>query len=295
MHSLSIKVKQAFVPFLHEMAKRKISDFEGFQKVLNGAKNITVLTGAGVSAESGIPTFRGEGGWWKNYRSADLATPQAFQSNPALVWEFYNYRRHVAFSAQPNNAHRALAEFEKKCKQEGRKLTIITQNVDGLHKRAGSENIIELHGALHKTICTNRKCRFIDENYDDPICEAFNGRGDVNVQDDNSPVVMKEDLPKCKKCNSLVRPYIVWFGENLDHEVLRKSRELVETCDLCLVVGTSSVVYPAAMFAPLVAQRGMPVAEFNITDEPAEQSFAFHFPGKCGTTLPKALGVEIST
>nr|CAH7730424.1 unnamed protein product [Callosobruchus chinensis] len=277
MHSVRAKVKPTFLPFLYQMAKRKISDYEGFQKVLNDAKNITVLTGAGVSAESGIPTFRGEGGWWKTYRSADLATPQAFQSNPALVWEFYNYRRHVAFSAQPNNAHRALAEYEKKCKQEGRQLTIITQNVDGLHKRAGSENIIELHGVLHKTICTNRKCR------------------DGNVQDDSLPVVKKEDLPKCKTCNSLVRPYIVWFGENLDHEVLRKARELVETCDLCLVVGTSSVVYPAAMFAPLVAQRGMPVAEFNVTEEPAEQSFAFHFPGKCGTTLPKALGVEVST
>nr|CAH7730425.1 unnamed protein product [Callosobruchus chinensis] len=156
------------------MAKRKISDYEGFQKVLNDAKNITVLTGAGVSAESGIPTFRGEGGWWKTYRSADLATPQAFQSNPALVWEFYNYRRHVAFSAQPNNVRNILIQS-----YQGRQLTIITQNVDGLHKRAGSENIIELHGVLHKTICTNRKCRFIDENYDDPICEAFKARGYV--------------------------------------------------------------------------------------------------------------------
>ncbi|CAH1986615.1 unnamed protein product [Acanthoscelides obtectus] len=293
MLTLSAKFRQSF-PIVHAMAKRRISDFEGFQKVLNNAKSIIVLTGAGISSESGIPTFRGEGGWWKTYRSADLATPQAFQSNPALVWEFYNYRRHVALNTHPNNAHKALSEYEKKCKSEGHHLAIITQNVDGLHKRAGSENIIELHGNLFKTICTNRKCIFIDENYDDPICKAFKDRWDPNVKDDSLPVVMKEDLPKCKKCNSLVRPYIVWFGENLDHEVLRKSRELVESCDLCLVVGTSSVVYPAAMFAPLVAQRGMPVAEFNITEEPADNSFAFHFPGKCGTTLQKALGIELT-
>ncbi|CAH1986617.1 unnamed protein product [Acanthoscelides obtectus] len=204
MLTLSAKFRQSF-PIVHAMAKRRISDFEGFQKVLNNAKSIIVLTGAGISSESGIPTFRGEGGWWKTYRSADLATPQAFQSNPALVWEFYNYRRHVALNTHPNNAHKALSEYEKKCKSEGHHLAIITQNVDGLHKRAGSENIIELHGNLFKTICTNMSFR------------------DPNVKDDSLPVVMKEDLPKCKKCNSLVRPYIVWFGENLDHEVLRKS------------------------------------------------------------------------
>ncbi|CAG9818170.1 unnamed protein product [Phaedon cochleariae] len=100
-----------------------------------------------------------------------------------------------------------------------------------------------------------------------------------------------KDLPKCKKCQHLVRPYIVWFGENLDADVMRRSKDLIESCDLCLIIGTSSVVYPAAMFAPRVAERGKPVAEFNMNEEPADGEFAFHFPGQCGTTLPKALGI----
>ncbi|KAJ8970017.1 hypothetical protein NQ314_001446 [Rhamnusium bicolor] len=278
-------------PILSQMSKRKLSDYEGFRNVLNKSTNIVALTGAGISAESGIPTFRGAGGFWRTHRSADLATLHAFQVNPALVWEFYHYRRTVAFSAQPNDSHKALAAYEQICKEQGRKFSVITQNVDGLHRRAGSENVIELHGALHKVICT--KCRTIDENFDNPICEALRDRGDPALQDINLPTIDKKDLPRCKKCKALVRPYIVWFGENLDPKVLEQSRELIETCDLCLVIGTSSVVYPAAMFAPLVADRGQPVAEFNLNSEPANDSFEFHFPGKCGSTLPKALGVTL--
>nr|XP_023022591.1 NAD-dependent protein deacylase-like [Leptinotarsa decemlineata] len=244
---------------LNTMSKRKISDYAGFNKILSESKNIVVLTGAGVSAESGIPVFRGAGGFWRTHRSQNLATPQAFAANPALVWEFYHYRRNVAFNAQPNNAHKALAEYEKICMEQGRQFTIITQNVDGLHARAGSKNIIELHGALHKVKCT--KCRCIDENYDNPICEALRGRG----------LQTRFDRIVC-----------IFFSE-----------DLVESCDMCLVIGTSSVVYPAAMFAPRVAERGRPVAEFNLNDEPADDLFAFHFPGKCGETLPKALGITL--
>lgn len=288
-------LKQFVFPALNVMAKRKISDYAGFKKILDESKNVAVLTGAGVSAESGIPVFRGAGGFWRTHRSQDLATPQAFAANPAIVWEFYHYRRNIAFNATPNNAHKALAEYEKKCKDQGRQFTIITQNVDGLHQKAGSKNVIELHGALHKVKCTNSKCKLIDENYDNPICEAFRGRGDPAEEDYNLPFIDKKDLPTCKKCHHLVRPYIVWFGENLDIDIMIAAREAIDTCDICLVIGTSSVVYPAAMFAPEVAEKGKPVAEFNLNEEPASEMFAFHFPGPCGTTLPKAMGINISS
>ncbi|KAJ8975967.1 hypothetical protein NQ317_000671 [Molorchus minor] len=278
-------------PNLFKMSIRKLSDYEGFKKLADKSKNIVTLTGAGISAESGIPTFRGEGGLWRTYRASSLATPQAFLANPALVWEFYHYRRTVAFNAQPNAAHLALAKYEKICNEEGRRLTVITQNVDGLHRKAGSEKVIEIHGALQKVRCT--KCKIVYENLNDPICEALRGRGDPAAQDKDLPIIDKKDLPKCKHCQGLLRPHIVWFGENLDHEVLTQARDLVESCDLCLVIGTSSVVYPAAMFAPLVAERGQPVAEFNLNDEPADETFQFHFPGKCATTLPKALALTV--
>lgn len=254
----------------------KINDFAGFKEVLSKSNNIVAVTGAGISAESGIPVFRGPGGFWRKYRATDLATPEAFRANPSLVWEFYHYRRTVAFAAQPNKAHLALAKYEEICKKDGRKLTVITQNVDGLHIRAGSENVIEMHGSLRKIICT--KCKEIEVNTDNPINETFRGRGEPsNMDEDSKSPIPREDLPKCKKCNSLARPYIVWFGESLEPEVMRKSRELIENCDLCLVIGTSSVVYPAAMFAPTVVRRGKPVAEFNLNEEPAEHDFQFHF------------------
>lgn len=146
-----------------------------FQSILKQSRNIIVLTGAGISAESGIPVFRGAGGFWRTHKSVDVATPEAFRFNPSLVWEFYHYRREVAFTAQPNKAHTALAKYEKICKEEGRNFNIITQNVDGLHLRAGSENVLEIHGALRQIRCT--KCQYIDVNLDNPICESLSGRG----------------------------------------------------------------------------------------------------------------------
>ncbi|GJQ68271.1 hypothetical protein Trydic_g10783 [Trypoxylus dichotomus] len=273
------------------MAKRNYSDYEGFKKLADSAQNIVALTGAGVSAESGIPVFRGAGGWWRSHRATELATPEAFAANPALVWEFYHYRREVAFKSSPNNAHIALAQYEEKCKNEGRQLTVITQNVDGLHYRAGSREVIELHGSLTKVKCT--KCDHIDVNIENPICEALKDRGDPIANETEVSPIAVEDLPKCAKCKSLVRPYIVWFGERLDPDTLDRAMALIEECDLCLVIGTSSIVYPAAMFAPRVAERGKPVAEFNINEEPASDDFRFHFPGPCGTTLPKALGMKL--
>ncbi|KAF7267580.1 hypothetical protein GWI33_019218 [Rhynchophorus ferrugineus] len=249
---------------------------------------------AGISAESGIPVFRGAGGLWRTHKALDLATPQAFRKNPALIWEFYHYRRNVAFNAQPNKAHFALAKFEEELPGDCQ-FHIVTQNIDGLHQRAGSKNVIELHGALSKIRCTNSKCKNIEVNTDSPICEALKDRGDPACTDKDLPEINVNDLPKCSKCGKLARPHIVWFGEHLDANILQRTRELIETCDICLIIGTSSVVYPAAMFAPLVADRGRPVAEFNLNEEPANEEFQFHFPGPCGTTLPKALGYDDSS
>ncbi|XP_041970237.1 NAD-dependent protein deacylase-like [Aricia agestis] len=271
------------------MAVRQSSDFAKFKETLKTASNVVILSGAGISAESGIPTFRGAGGYWRKYQASSLATPEAFKTSPSLVWEFYHYRREVAAKAQPNAGHIAIAEFESK-HGENKQVTVITQNVDGLHARAGTKNLIELHGNLYKTRCT--KCKQVLENHDSPICEALTDRGapDANVVGSDIPV---KSLPHCKKstCGGLLRPHIVWFGESLEFEVLQKAESAMARCDVCLVVGTSSVVYPAAMFAPQAAQRGAIVAEFNIEPTPATPDFHYYFEGPCGTTLPQALDI----
>ncbi|XP_047510604.1 NAD-dependent protein deacylase-like [Pieris napi] len=269
------------------MAVRQSSDLVKFKECLKQAKDVVILSGAGISAESGIPTFRGAGGFWRKYQASSLATPEAFQTSPSLVWEFYHYRREVAAKAQPNNGHMAIAKYESNHSSD-KNVTIITQNVDGLHARAGTKNLIELHGNLYKTRCT--KCKEVLVNFDSPICEVLAGRGapDSNVVGSDIPV---KSLPHCKKsnCGGLLRPHIVWFGEGLESAVLKKAEQAMERCDVCLVVGTSSVVYPAAMFAPQAAARGAVIAEFNIETTPATPDFHYYFEGPCGTTLPKAL------
>lgn len=264
------------------------SDMAAFRADFAKAKHIVILTGAGVSAESGVPTFRGAGGFWRKWQAQQLATPEAFDDNPSLVWEFYHYRREVMSTKDPNKAHIAIAECEKRLKPQGRRVYVITQNIDELHKRAGTENIIELHGNLFTTRCT--KCGDITKNYDSPICEALRGKGapDPEAADARIPI---DQLPKCKKdnCGGLTRPHVVWFGEGLDTKVLMDAHDELEKCDLCLVVGTSSVVYPAAMFAPQVAMRGVPVAEFNVEETDATSGFGYHFNGPAGSFLPEAL------
>ncbi|XP_034940853.1 NAD-dependent protein deacylase-like [Chelonus insularis] len=261
---------------------------KSFKDTLAGATNILILTGSGVSAESGVPTFRGAGGFWRTYQATYLATPQAFKANPSLVWEFYEYRRDLATKVQPNKAHEAIAHFEKKCMSDNKKVTVVTQNIDGLHQRAGSKNVIELHGSLFKTRCT--RCDNVEVNHNIPICPALQGKCSPNPDDMSSDIPV-EDLPKCQKnsCFGLLRPHIVWFGENLDSDILAKTEEIVESCDICLIAGTSSIVYPAAMFAPRVAERGKPVAEFNLEETPATESFQYHFQGPCSVTLAEAL------
>ncbi|XP_042214544.1 NAD-dependent protein deacylase-like [Homarus americanus] len=264
---------------------RPSSDMAKFREIFKKAKHVAVLTGAGVSAESGVPTFRGAGGLWRTFVAQDLASPIAFRQNPSLVWEFYHYRRELMLTKVPNPAHVALAEAEERLAAEGRRLVVITQNIDELHVKAGSKNILELHGSLFRTECT--QCGEVKANTDSPICPALEGKGAINAKEDAR--IPEDKLPRCGTCSELLRPNVVWFGEGLDHDVLDKAGDELSNCDLCLVVGTSSVVYPAAMFAPQVAERGVPVAEFNLEATPVTTSFGFHFEGPCGTTLPIAL------
>lgn len=211
-------LRQTFLKQLSvtKMSSRPSSDLTAFRGVWAQARHVVALTGAGISAESGVPTFRGSGGLWRKFRAQDLATPDAFAVNPSLVWEFYSYRRELVFTKNPNEAHVALAEAEKQLAQEGRRLVVITQNIDELHRRAGSQNVIELHGTLFKTQCT--KCGDVTVNKDSPIVPALKGKGspDPNAMDSKIPV---NELPRCAKCTGLLRPHVVWFGEPLDPNV----------------------------------------------------------------------------
>uniref|UniRef100_A0A8C0CUW7 NAD-dependent protein deacylase sirtuin-5, mitochondrial n=1 Tax=Balaenoptera musculus TaxID=9771 RepID=A0A8C0CUW7_BALMU len=249
---------------------RPSSSMADFRKCFAKAKHIVIISGAGVSAESGVPTFRGAGGYWRKWKAQDLATPQAFARNPSQVWEFYHYRREVVQSKEPNAGHLAIAECEARLGRQGRRVAVITQNIDELHRKAGTKNLLEIHGSLFKTRCTS--CGVVAENYKSPICPALSGKGCDEAA-----------------CEGLLRPHVVWFGENLDPAILEEVDRELALCDLCLVVGTSSVVYPAAMFAPQVSARGVPVAEFNMEVTAAANRFRFHFQGPCGRMLPEAL------
>ena len=182
------------------------------KKRLRQAKKVMVITGAGISAESGVPTFRGQDGLWQNYTVTDLATPQAFAANPELVWAFYNWRRNLISQTKENPAHQALVTLEESLAD----FTLVTQNVDGLHLRAGSKNIIEIHGNLWRVKCSKCHQKYIDMS--------------VNMG----------TLPSCKECGNLLRPDVVWFGENLDHQLLQRAEETAQRCDALLVSGRNS-------------------------------------------------------
>lgn len=208
------------------------------QQELLKATTIAVLTGAGISAESGIPTFRGSDGLWKNYRAEDLATPAAYAKNPLLVWEWYKMRFENVMKAQPNAAHHALVELARE-----KELTLVTQNVDGLHERAGSRDVLELHRNITKSRC--ERCGFLES---------------LQVDFAIPPV--------CKRCGSRMRPNVVWFGEMLPQAVFQNAAEAFANCDVALIIGTSGVVEPAASLAPLAKQQGAFVIEINPTETP---------------------------
>src|ERR1700680_3478219 len=184
---------------------------------LKEARSVAVLTGAGVSAESGVPTFRGPGGLWKQYRPEDLATPGAFARDPKLVWEWYDWRRARITETQPNPGHYALAEMEKRVPR----FTLITQNVDGLHEQAGSRNVLRLHGSIWIVRCTS--------------CEAVR-------EDRRTPL---PEMPPVCECGAMLRPGVVWFGEPLPPGVWREAEAAARSADLFLVIGASAGVFPA--------------------------------------------------
>ena len=227
----------------------------------------TVLTGAGISAESGIPTFRGKDGLWNKYKPEELATPQAFAKDPNLVWEWYVWRMKLVFSKKPNRGHEVLAELEKR----GLIKAIITQNVDDLHERAGSKNVIHLHGRLRDVICSN--CSYKTEA--EKILEKFG--------------MDRVELPICPECGSLLRPGVVWFGENLPPAELNKAFSEAEKSDLILVIGTSAVVQPAASIPLLTKRRGGKIVEINPDPTPLTSIADISVRGRSGEVLSSVL------
>ncbi len=233
---------------------------------LKNADKIVFLTGAGISAESGIPTFRGENGLWKNFRPEELANFNAFIKNPDLVWEWYQYRRDIVRKAKPNSAHLAITGFQKLFKD----VTVITQNVDNLHTRAGNENVLELHGNIEKNYCIDCKQRY-----------------DFTDFSEN-----KKGVPRCKKCGGIIRPDVVWFGESLPQDIFRKAENKTMQSEIFFVVGTSAVVYPAAGLAYLAKDYGSYVVEINIDTTDFSYSVADEvLLGKAGEVLPKILSL----
>ncbi|EUB64655.1 NAD-dependent deacetylase sirtuin-5 [Echinococcus granulosus] len=248
-------------------------DLVEFGKLVSKAKNLFVITGAGISAESGIPTFRGADGFWRKYSVTNLATREAFHYNPSLVWEFYHYRRELVSKKSPNAGHYAIRDLEKLFTTTGRSFTLATQNVDGFHFLAGNKNVIELHGSLFKVRCL--ECGIVVENRVNPICPALAGRGASDVSANSGAIAVK-DLPHCGECGGLLRPHVVWFNEHLLPDDLRAAQAAAAAADVCLVVGTSSVVYPAAGLPISIAARGTPVAEVNVEPTPITPSVALN-------------------
>lgn len=230
-------------------------------KYLSGAKRVAVLTGAGISAESGISTFRDQGGLWEGHSVEEVATPQGFARNPELVWKFYNARRDNLAQAQPNPGHVALAKLEKRFGQDN--FAIITQNVDGLHRAAGSRTVWELHGSLKRIRCTGADCSYVEDRAD-----------------------KLPDMPKCDSCGELLRPDVVWFGEILPQDIWFNADQFSRSCDCFLVIGTSAVVWPAAGLIVLAKAHGAKVLEFNLTRTEASSQVDVGLYGPSGQLLP---------
>ncbi|HET8721562.1 MAG TPA: NAD-dependent deacylase [Nitrospira sp.] len=237
------------------------SDLALVRDKIAAARSLAVLTGAGISADSGVPTFRGADGLWRNFRAEDLATPEAFERDPRLVWEWYNWRRELIAAKRPNPAHSAVAEFERRCSQ----FWLITQNVDGLHRTAGSTKLSEIHGNIWKVRCT--VCGMVEDNHDVPIAI----------------------LPSCRHCSGLLRPHIVWFGESLSADDLARCDAALRSCDVLLVIGTSGVVYPAAGFASVAKASGAFVADINPDATPHSDIVDLSLKGRAKEIVPLLL------
>lgn len=211
---------------------------------LTEAKSIAVLTGAGISKESGIPTFRdAQTGLWAQYQPEDLATREGFLADPKMVWDWYDFRRNRVWDTKPNAGHQALVSLEEQCLASGRSFTLITQNIDNLHRQAGSKQVVELHGNLFRYKC-------LDKNH--PVS--------LDLLSEEARAMRP---PTCPLCNSLVRPDVVWFGEMLSDLVLKQAFAAAEACALMLIIGTSGVVQPAASLPVSAKRNGAFVIEVN--------------------------------
>jgi NAD-dependent deacetylase len=242
-----------------------MSPIEEAASLLTSCRRLCVLTGAGVSAESGIPTFRASDGLWEGHSIEDVASPGGWRRNPQVVWNFYHARRAAAKAVSPNPGHLALAQMEAKL---GERFTLATQNVDGLHRAAGSINVLELHGSLRRTRCTG--------------CGDIRDRGLETL----------DSMPRCE-CGKVIRPDIVWFGEMLPADVWRKAQKAAEACDLFFVVGTSAVVYPAAGLVSIARDfsPSAKVVEFNLSETDVSAEVDVGIYGPSGSTLPQVMAL----
>jgi NAD-dependent deacetylase len=227
--------------------------------LLRGTLRLVALTGAGVSQESGLRTFRdAQTGLWAQYKPEDLASPQAFERDPKLIWDWYAWRREAVKSVRPNPGHFALVEIERGISE----FCLITQNVDGLHRMAGSQNIRELHGNIQRVRCSE--------------CYTF-----AEIWEDDS-----ESVPQCGECGGLLRPDVVWFGEPLPRDQLAAAFEASRSCEVFLSIGTSGVVQPAASLAYAARNRGAVVVEVNLEPTPLTPKVDYFLRGKSGEVLP---------
>ncbi|KAH7920423.1 DHS-like NAD/FAD-binding domain-containing protein [Leucogyrophana mollusca] len=290
-----------------------------FRRIFGESNHIIVVAGAGLSAASGIPTFRDGGGMWRSLDVTTLATPEAFKANPSLVWQFYHYRRVKALQAKPNKAHRILARlsephFLAKVAPKAKSFNLITQNVDRLSVTALKElaeelttgatpsgrvrmdSVFEIHGKISDVKCTNPECEYLEEDLSIPLCSSL-GIADTQLTDYQDAGtkeinIPEEDLPRCPKCGALARPGVVWAGErSLSWDIIN---QLVFKADMCLVIGTSLPVTPASTFPMRIRGRGAnvgsgpgKVAVFNVEPTKADEHAHFVFHGPCDVELSR--------
>ena len=296
------------------------ADLASFTDHLQKSKRIMALLGAGLSASSGLPTFRGPGGYWRSFDATHLATPNAFNNNPGLVWQFYSYRRHMALNAKPNGAHLALAELARRIPR----FITLSQNVDGLSPRAGhpSAQLKLLHGSLYDIKCSSEICDYMrPDDFTDPIVPALAIPADPNetheslaaqtgasakkhalirgldISSDSIPIpeIPLAELPQCPQCKTHpLRPGVVWFGETLPDDVIESVEAWIgepEPIDLMLVIGTSSKVYPAAGYTEKARRKGARVAVVNVDPSDARnlRDGDWFFHGDAAAIVPELL------
>jgi NAD-dependent deacetylase len=245
-----------------------VNDFKKLIEKLRRSKRLVFFTGAGISAESGIPTFRGKEGLWNKFKPEELANFNAFMRNPQMVWEWYNHRKRIIHESKPNAAHNTIAEMQNHFED----VTVVTQNIDNLHRRAGSKKIFELHGNIERNFCVDCK------KFYNSIDPAIDGEGPD----------FSNGVPKCE-CGGLIRPDVVWFGEYLPEDQFSGGEKAAMNCDIFFVVGTSAVVYPAAGLVYTAKHSGAVIVEVNLEETEISPQVDYSFFGKAGEVLPEIL------